>query len=247
MMKLINRFFALLLSMAVILTVSVFIFSHTLGSTTYLEKQADSQNLYQSLADQLPGAPSVALLLSQIQDFLPKFFTAIGGSGPAETITLPGTDTPIAPVAPDSALAAIIQTSAQLTWVGPFVCIILILLILVLGRASRWKILSAAFLQASIGLGVTAGVLWLAPGFVTQNLVTAGLGYLKVAFEPFIANLLHDIAWQFIWAALGALALAVLLRVAHTVFGLAHRFRRPKASPSPAPAAQSDFPRRLQD
>jgi hypothetical protein len=246
MIKLFYRFLALLLAAALVLTASVWILSHTLGSTAYLEQHADSQNIYQQLADQLPGKPSVTALRSQIQDFLPKFFIAIGGTGPGEAITLPGTDTPITPVAPDSVLSAVIRTSGQLTWIGPAACIILILFIVAVGRAARWKILSAGFLQAAIGLALTAGVLWLSPGFVIQNMVTAGLDALKSAFEPFVTTLLHDIAWQFLWAALGALAIAVLLRAAHTVVGLARRFQKPKPA-SPPPPPTSNLPGRLQD
>lgn len=245
MIRLLSRLLALLLATALVLTASVWILSHTLGSPTYLEQMADSQGTYQKLADQLPGGTNVELLRSQIQEFLPKVFTALGGIDPGAAITLPGTDTPITPVAPDSALAAIVQASGQLSWVGPAVCVVLIIFILAVGRASRWRILSGAFMHAAIGLGLTAGLLWISPGFVVQNMTFAGLAGLKAALEPYIQALMHDIAWQFIYAALGALAVSILLRITHTVVGLALRFKKPKSSPPPPPP--TGFPGRLQD
>ncbi|GAC1371786.1 MAG: hypothetical protein NVSMB39_5820 [Candidatus Saccharimonadales bacterium] len=246
MMKLLRRLLALLLATALSLTAAIWILSHTFGSPTYLEQRADSQNVYQHLADQLPGSPSAGLLRSQIQDFLPKLYTAIGGTDPGATITLPGSNTPITPVAPDSALAAMVKISGQLIWVGPAVCIVLILFIIAVGRSSRWKILSAAFLQAAIGLTLTAGILWLAPGFVMQNFVTAGLSLLKPALEPFISSLLHDVAWQFLLAAAGGVILAVLWRFLGLVLHFTNRFRKPQ-SPPPPPSGQPGFPGRLQD
>ncbi len=244
MIKLLHRFLALLLSTALVLTAAVWIFSHTLGSPTYLEQHADTQNIYQKLVDQMPGGTSVGLLRSQIQDFLPKMYTAISGVNPGADITLPGSDKPITPVAPGSLLATIVQISSQLTWLGPTVSVILIIFILAVGGAARWKILSNGFFSAAIGLAVTAGVLWLSPGFVISNLITAGLTGLRAALEPFIIILMHDIAWQFLLAAGGALAFAVILRVAHIFAGLSHRFRKPKPQRA---APESDFPGRLQD
>lgn len=244
MTKLLHRFLALLLSTALVLTAIVWIFGHTLGSPIYLEQHADTQNLYQKIADEIPGGASVELLRAQIQDFLPKVFSAISGTDQGAAITLPGSDTLLTPAAPGSALANIMQLSGQLSWIGPLACAVMIVIILAVGRAARWKILSNGFFSAAIGLAVTAGILWLSPGFVISNLITAGLSSLRAALEPFIITLLHDIAWRFLLAAGGAAAVGIVLRVFHVFSGVAHRFHKPKPRPEPTPP---DFPRRLQD
>ena len=172
---------------------------------------------------------------------MPKLIAAVTQSDIAEPLVLPGTTDPVTPSGSWLGPGWVHAGLQSDQWTGPTAIAVLIIFILVAARERRWKVLSMAFLDVAIGLGLTAAIMWFAPGFVLQNIVTAGQAVLKTALEPFITSILHDIAWQFVIAALGALAVSLVLRIIGALLHLKQRFIKPRA-PKPPKVDPSSFP-----
>ena len=261
-MKLIGHFLAVLLATVLALSVSAYIFGHTLWSAPYLERQASQTNLYPSLATQLPltfaaagsGTPAgatlnPALLQSQFTDLIPQLITHIHQSGPPPTIDLGAFSTAIGQPPPDGALTGqltlgtadskLVGTMHLLSTAGqsaPLAAIVLIVLIIVLTGHRRLPTLARACFETTAALIVSGGLFWLLPYLLYGALAKPTLTPIRTAIWPFLTAVTRDIGTQFVIAAAAFFIVGVGLILARSAAGLIARLTpKPKIPPAPLP------------
>lgn len=237
-MKLIGHILALLLASALSATVVLWGLGLTLGNAGYLEQTADQTHLYDNIAAATPGV-SAADIKSQVHQVLPQFINFIVKAGPAPSIDF-GSG-PVQLGAADPRLSTAMHTLSLLGTFAPLAVVVLVLLIIALTGRRRLAILAHSAFESAIGLGLSAGVLWLAPSFILSTLTGTAVPALKAPLLPFITALLHGLATHIGEAALILLAISILLRLVHGATRLRARFAREpkKSAPPPLPPTPS--------
>ena len=263
-MKFVGHMLALLLATALSLGVSNFVLSQTIWSAPYLEKAADTTQLYDHLATGVPAAFAAAspgetgnklpildpaLIKTQITNLLPQFIDHLHNGGPVPSVDLvalaaatgqvPPQGAATVPVSLGSADPQVVEFNHQLRPYGDFAllgALALALLIITVMRERRLPTLARAAFETAGAMAISAGLAWFVPSLLMQALSKPEMVPIRDAVAPFLTAVGQGIALWFGIAAAAMLALGIILVAIRSAGRLKARFTKsPKPAKSPFP------------
>ena len=140
----------------------------------------------------------------------------------------------------DPSLTKAAQTTRVLDWAAPLGALVLLVLIFFMSGSARYIILATVGYMGAVLAAIYAGLVWLAPSFVTAIIGDSMAKPLAPGLTAYVKAVAGDMSMQLLIGAGLLLAAAIVLTVVHGIAAVKAKFTKPGQSVPKKPSAKPD-------